>query len=280
MLYVATTRAKNALVISSFSEDSQDDNKNPWQPLLKEIKPEMLLEIPDRDSTKLVTKTMSYGLEEYQTHMYKREKVKKKLFTRSYLESTVTRQEEFSEVKSSLIPTVDKGGKKWGNAVHEILEQVVSEETEDGLLKAHIIETLKRNNIDLSRKDELYGIVRRFVASDLFQRIKNARQKYTEIPFNLKIVPSDPFYQEFILEEREKTGEERKPLILTGTIDLIFQEADGWVVVDYKTDCPVKQSDYAKLRQLYEVQISTYCKIWNKISSERVKESLIYFVSE
>ena len=74
LLYVATTRAKNALVISSFSEDSQDDNKNPWQPLLKEIKPEMLLEIPDRDSTKLVTKTMSYGLEEYQTHMYKKKR--------------------------------------------------------------------------------------------------------------------------------------------------------------------------------------------------------------
>jgi len=280
LLYVAATRAKNALVISSFSAGSQDNNKNPWQPLLKRTKSEMLLEIHSKDSTKLVTKTMSYGLEEYQTHMYKREEAKNKLLARSYFESTATRQAEFSEIKSPLIPTVDKGGKKWGNAVHAILEQVVSEETEDGLLKAHIIDTLKRNSIDPFRKDELYGIVRKFIASDLYHRIKNALQKFTEVPFNIKVVPSDPFYQELISEDREKTGEEGKPLILTGTIDLIFREADGWVVVDYKTDCPVKQSDYVKLRQLYEVQISTYCTIWQKISGERVKESLIYFVSE
>ena len=40
-----------------------------------------------------------------------RRKGKKEVVYQSYLESTVTRQEEFSEVKSSLIPTVDKGVK-------------------------------------------------------------------------------------------------------------------------------------------------------------------------
>ena len=51
-------------------------------------------------------------------------------------------------------------------------------------------------------------------------------------------------------------------------------------MVDYKTDCPVEKRDYAKLRQLYQVQIATYTTIWQKIGKEKVKESLIYFVTE
>ena len=32
----------------------------------------------------------------------------------------------------------------------------------------------------------------------------------------------------------EKDGE--RPRIISGTIDLIFREKDGWVIADYKTD--------------------------------------------
>ena len=157
---------------------------------------------------------------------------------------------------------------------------MVKEEIEDSLLRTHIDNILEKNSIALSRKDELYGIVQKFKNSGLCQRIKNALQRFTEVPFNLKIISTNPLYQELIPVSGEDREEEKKPLIITGIIDLVFQEEDGWVIVDYKTDCPVREEDYIKLKELYKIQISTYSRIWEEIGREKVKENIIYFVSE
>ena len=280
LLYVAATRAKNMLVISSFGSDYHNNKQNPWQALLREIKPEMILNIPEERGIQPCIRKERYGLEEYEAHRDRAEQLKKKITFKNYIVRTASRQAEFSETEFPLIPTVDKGGKNWGNAVHQILEYVARGGVEDSLLRTYIASTLEKNSIALYRKDELYGIVQKFKNSDLYHRMKNALQSFTEVPFNLKIISTDPLYWELIPVDREVTEEDKKPLIITGTIDLVFQETDGWVIVDYKTDCPVQEDDYVKLRKLYEMQISTYSRIWEKIGKEKVKESIIYFVSE
>ncbi len=280
LLYVAATRARNMLVISSFGADYHENKQNPWQPLIKEIKPEMVLNIPEIIALQSHIREESYSLKEYKAHRNGIEQLKKKILASNYLESTASRQAEFSEIKSPLIPTIDKGGRNWGNAVHEILEYVVRGEAKEHLLGTYIAYVLEKNSINPERKEELYGVVQKFIKSGLYQRIKNALRIFTEIPFNLKITPNDLLYQELVLTNRVVKEEGGKPLILNGTIDLVFQEKDGWVIVDYKTDCPVREEDYTKLRELYGMQISTYNKIWNIIGREKIKESLIYFVSE
>ena len=281
LLYVAATRAKNLLVISSFGADYEDNEKNPWQPLLRVIKPEMILNIPENMAIKPCIRKKSHGLKEYETHSNKAGQSKNKILYQTYSERTASRQAEFSEIESPLIPTLDKGGKRWGNAVHGILEYVVKEETEDdSLLRTYIDKILEKNSITLSRKDELYAIVQKFRNSGLYRRIKNALQRFTEVPFNLKIISTDSLYQELIPASREDMEEDKKSLIITGIIDLVFQEEDGWVIVDYKTDCPVREEDYIKLRELYKIQIATYSRIWEEIGREKVKENIIYFVSE
>jgi len=280
LLYVAATRAKNLLVISSFGTNYQYNNQNSWQYLLRESKPEMVLKVPEKKGVQPEIRKKSYSLGEYETQKKKIEQGERAITITSYIESTVSRQAEFSEIQAPFIPTVNKGGRKWGNAVHEILEYLVREQAEDDLLRAHIAYTLEKNNIELFRRDELYDIIQKFINSDLYKRLENALQRFTELPFNLKVMPEDPLYQELISVEEEENRVEGKPIVLTGTIDLVFQEADGWVIVDYKTDCPVEKRDYAKLRQLYQVQIATYKTIWQKIGKEKVKESLIYFVNE
>ena len=114
--------------------------------------------------------------------------------------------------------------------------------------------------------------------SNLYHRIENASQVFTEVPFNIKILPSDPLYKEFSLSVRDEDKD--KPIVITGIIDLVFKEKGGWVIVDYKTDCPAEKEDYSKLRNFYENQVLTYSKIWQKISKDRVDEEIIYFVSE
>jgi len=67
-------------------------------------------------------------------------------------------------------------------------------------------------------------------------------------------------------------------VILTGTIDLVFKETDGWVVVDYKTDRPKNEKDYPKLAEVYQKQIAIYSQVWQGITGEKVKQSSIYFI--
>lgn len=278
LLYVASTRAKNMLVISSFGTNYQDNNKNPWQPLLKNIKPEMLLNIPEDKCVKTDTGEKSFTFKDYEDHLNKTEYVKNKILLKSHLDITASRQIEYLETEHSRIETIDKGGKRWGNTVHGILEYLVKEKIEYGFIKKYIVYLLEKNGIDINRQEELFNIVQKFIESDLYFRIRNAHQRFTETPFNLKITSTDSLYAELISPKLEEAV--RKPIVLTGTIDLVFQEEGGWVIVDYKTDCPVEKEGYSKLRHFYEAQISVYSKIWQKLSNEKVKESIIYFVTE
>ena len=70
------------------------------------------------------------------------------------------------------------------------------------------------------------------------------------------------------------------PVILSGTIDLIFKESGGWVIVDYKTDDP--GGDPARLQALidyYAPQLRIYSQFWSQITSEPIKEAGLYFSS-
>ncbi len=281
LLYVAATRAKNALIISSTGLSGQDNKQNPWQYLLKNSTPEMVLAIPENNKASAEITKKYYSQEEYDKKILKIEQEKEKLSSLTYRESSASRSVEFSELPTHFIPTVGKGGRKWGNAVHEVLDYVVRKRAEDGaFLSEFIAYTLEKNNIAPSRKNELSEMVQRFRESDLYNRVKMAAQSFTEVPFNLKIEPADPFYQELAFRESGEGRAGETPIIMTGIIDLVFQEPEGWVIVDYKTDCPVNKRDYAKLRQLYQKQISVYKTIWHKISQETVKETLIYFITE
>ena len=134
-----------------------------------------------------------------------------------------------------------------------------------------IEKALKKQGISLERKVELEELVHKFKKSELYQRLKKAELKYSEVPFNIYIEPAHPLYAE--LAEQDS-----RPVILSGTIDLAFKEADGWVVVDYKTDRPKNKKDYPELAEVYQKQIDIYSQVWQEITGEQVKQKSIYFI--
>jgi ATP-dependent helicase/nuclease subunit A len=67
------------------------------------------------------------------------------------------------------------------------------------------------------------------------------------------------------------------PSYLEGVIDLAFAEADGWVVVDYKTDRGT-DPDFPERRNAYRTQLALYGDAWQELTGERVKERLLWFV--
>lgn len=282
LLYVAATRAKNMLIISSMGADYQNNKSNPWQPLLKDNGLKVIMGNCQGDSLKTDSTKGHLSVTEFEIDMNKAEQDRKGLFLESYSEKTISRQIEFTETGHPLITTVDKGGKKWGSTVHKIFEYIIKADQVMGKdqLNWLIKHVLKQNGISISRCEELYKIVQNFLNSHLYSRVKKAKQFFSELPFNLKLLPDDPFYKEIDLARNGENTKENMPIVITGTIDLVFQEDDGWVIVDYKTDCPAKEGDYNKLRKFYELQISSYSQIWQKIGHQRVKECLIYFVEE
>jgi len=111
-------------------------------------------------------------------------------------------------------------------------------------------------------------LIRNFKENDLYYRITKAESKYSEVPFITSVKPGNPLYEEL------KSNSSSKPILLSGTIDLVFKEADGWVVVDYKTDRPQNKKDYPRLIEVYQKQIDIYRQVWQEISGEKVKKAV------
>ena len=69
-------------------------------------------------------------------------------------------------------------------------------------------------------------------------------------------------------------GEKSGDLILVqGIIDVYFEEDDGLIVLDYKTD---KIYDAKKLADRYRAQLDYYAKALTQMTGKPVKEKIIY----
>ena len=64
-------------------------------------------------------------------------------------------------------------------------------------------------------------------------------------------------------------------VLIQGIIDAWFEEKDGLVIVDYKTD-RVKEGEEQTLLDHYQVQLQYYARALSQITGKRVKEAVIY----
>ena len=132
--------------------------------------------------------------------------------------------------------------------------------------------------IDIGKKTELVRLIGSIRRSEFWERVKQAENKFYEVPFSIM---TDE--ETLGIAEREPLkvagGEElaKFPIILNGTIDLVFKEDDGWVIVDFKTD-DVKD-DLDGFVKYYAPQVELYSKFWAEITGENVKERGLYFTS-
>ena len=66
-------------------------------------------------------------------------------------------------------------------------------------------------------------------------------------------------------------GEEM--IVVQGIIDAFFEEEDGLVVLDYKTDKVTKEE---QLVEKYHMQLDYYARALSQITGKHVKEKMIY----
>ncbi|MBN1274226.1 MAG: UvrD-helicase domain-containing protein [Candidatus Aminicenantes bacterium] len=161
-------------------------------------------------------------------------------------------------------------GESWGRAVHGLLQAVGREEAagrdiwsweEDDLflLAENLLAAEERDVGEGRRLIELAAAV---TQSELWERMKHAERRYFEIPFSVKV---------------EEDGGGSRDIILSGVIDLIFREKDGWVIADYKTDDV--GYNVQSFVNFYTPQVRIYTRFWEEITGEKVKEAGLYFTS-
>ncbi len=145
---------------------------------------------------------------------------------------------------------------QYGDFVHaaEDLESELDILNEQGY-----ITKLERDNIDT-------GKLKKFFESDLYSRMMKSKNLMREYRF-LTSLPAreiDPDLPEIFENER---------LLIQGSVDCVFEEEDGLVIVDYKTD---RVKDEQILIDRYSIQLDIYKRALENNTGIKVKEKLLY----
>jgi ATP-dependent helicase/nuclease subunit A len=264
LLYVAATRAKNLLFISS-SEKS--NSKNPWEPLLSFTDPDNdTYQIPDVHPPQKTQSEATVIIRKQDLELFKNEidNFISEAEQPTYIElsvSDIISEEPLHTVKGGL-------GPEWGSAIHEIIESLVRDETTYGNCKTMILRKYGFTEPEYEEKAE--KLIVRFKESELYSRIQNAEMKLAEVPFSIKLDASDPIC-------RFSGIKNPLPVILQGKIDLAVKENGGWSIIDYKTNYYETEEDLNLLINHYTNQIRLYCRIWERITKEKVSGGELYF---
>ena len=296
LLYVAATRARDELWVARW-ENAPKWRKSPWAPVEKWIAAEAQREAGDAgdgsgegqvaarlESTARGAAPQPEALDADTDLAQAVEAAKAAVQGASaptYQLTTATRLARVSEiVDSSSADNDDKpagprwkkrrgssrpGGYEWGSIVHKMLAAVEAGEGPDRL-KTRARNLLLANDQELDAHgdpkllDELVRQVNDVRRLDVWARARASRERYTEVPFAVD----------------RSNGQ---PHVWEGVIDLVFREAGGWVVADYKTDKGTNP-DFASRVPRYKKQVDIYAECWEEITGEAVVERMLVFTAQ
>ncbi|MDI6752985.1 MAG: UvrD-helicase domain-containing protein [Thermodesulfobacteriota bacterium] len=144
------------------------------------------------------------------------------------------------------------GGAAFGSAFHEVMERV--DLIAGRNLKA--LAQIKANEQSLpAMADKIADLCRKTLSHPLLERVRQAKRLFREAPFSVSLA--------------EK--------IMEGKIDLLFEEDEGWVIVDYKTD-EVSGDALNERLAAYRDQGTWYARAVEKATGGIVKEVIFFFV--
>ncbi len=159
-------------------------------------------------------------------------------------------------------------GADFGTAVHKIMETLPRNRGEDREYISEHISLLSQSGDITEKLAESIAPEKivKFFQSPLGKRFQKAKEVHSESEF------------EITLDAKELLGEyENEQILLQGIIDCWFEEEDGIVLVDYKTD---RVENLEEIHQKYDVQLDLYARALEKIAKKRVKEKFIYLFSK
>lgn len=239
--YVAVTRAKNILVVSTYSDGTAS---KPWELLYPYLAKMPRLPLPKAAVFK-EKEVFKLTKAEWNVEKEKIAVAIERMMAESYHVASAT---DMAEKSDAFGGEPIGSGASWGTVVHRALEMCGRGKRD--MLEAVGPRLLEEAKIPAKDLERLIKVVDKTMQNDLWKRMSAAKEKYFEVPFS---------------------GME-KDTVVRGVIDMIFKESDGWVIVDYKTDDFERDP---KRKAGYERQLEIYERFWAEIAGEKVKEKTL-----
>ncbi|MBP7177063.1 MAG: helicase-exonuclease AddAB subunit AddA [Thermoclostridium sp.] len=157
-----------------------------------------------------------------------------------------------------------------GTVLHFVMQHLDFENSD---LQAQL-ETMVKRDLLTEQQAQTVSLekIQRFLGSDLGGRMLSADKVFREVPFNMEI----PCHEVFLDMVEEEYKEET--LLLQGIIDCYFEQPDGLVLLDYKTDA-IPPAGITEIAARYRLQLNYYAQALGKLTGKRVKERYLYLFS-
>lgn len=153
---------------------------------------------------------------------------------------------------------------EFGTAMHTVMQhipfdRVCTVEEVNGFVSELVQRQLL--TVEEARAVDAEAIVR-FFHHPIAQRVQTAIRVERELPFTYAYDADDGDYQ-----------------IVQGIADCLFEEEDGWVLLDYKTDRIRRLNDAAiaaEMQERYGIQLTLYKRAIEDITRLPIKEMMVY----
>ncbi len=271
LLYVAATRARDMLVVSRYGGKGRGKITPAWDVLTAKMADAPELVVPDhveppagRDVDLSASAAASAAAAARQAH----ERAEEPSWTTTSVTAEVRRLPRMAVGPAEAIDEADAtraviadtpshradAGMAWGTLVHGLLEHAMRhrDATRADLRRLAMWLTVEepqlRAVIELAL-DTVEAVAR----ADFWGEARAAAECHEEVPFAVRRVIGGT------------------PRVVTGVIDLVHRDGDGWRVVDYKTD--VEPDDAAQRR--YAEQVRQYAAAWEAVASAPVRSTVV-----
>jgi ATP-dependent helicase/nuclease subunit A len=269
LLYVAATRARDALIIGRWAK-AGGKGKRAWaafDPFLggaSELEVRDTVTLPSRQNVDLSATAADDAMA---AMVAAHDRVRKPSWSTSSVTSeaphipTIVRAEEAAADDPTRVVSTDTpsrradAGMLWGTLVHGLLEHAMRHKsaTRDDLRRLAMWLTIEEPELRTVIEEAL-DTVQAVAGAEFWKEARASAECHEETPFGMRV------------EGAAGTK------LLTGAIDLVYQTADGWHLLDYKTDTHTLEAD---LRARYGAQIDAYEKAWSRIAQAKVTTTFV-----
>jgi ATP-dependent helicase/nuclease subunit A len=257
MLYVAATRAKEMLAVS-VKKPATGRPGGTWSLL----DPILRADLPE---TAAPTRSVSASLEDPTAALAlfseRAADRRVKAAMPGYATAAVT---SLAHAQAGPAPAREDTGRgmEWGRIIHRLLEQAMRDPDVD--VRAYARNLLAEAERPPSEVDDAVRLIEGARGSALWKRAARAGRRLVEVPFALRVSSSELSVDAGPTET-----------VLSGAIDLAFEEDESWILVDYKSDHVA--GNFRELADWYSPQIRHYRRYWEKLTGKPTRAGL-YFV--
>lgn len=184
------------------------------------------------------------------------------------LEFAVKRNQSFLRPRFEQVRTALTAA-EYGTVMHAVMQHLpLSLSAEKAAINGFIHSLVQREILLHEQAAQVhFNSIQRFLQSSLAERMRQSSCVRREMPFSI-LLPAHTFYPD--LEDQGET------LFVQGIVDVLFDEPDGLVLIDYKTD-RAQPAEYAVSKHRY--QLNLYAEAIEKIFRKKVKEQHLYLIS-